>query len=240
MDPITTAILSWLTGEVGTAGVRIIGGLARGDRQQRALETIVARSVNTAVDEVVADSERADVREALLRELPQDADAVRPGDIFDLETAVSRVLGPRLGLLQEQGYRIDSTRLTNTLARLIRQGIQADADRGGPLAPLAEHIRHERLATASEAAAAASKAMAGDLRAIRRALVTAAKDRTIQDTGRERVGRPSRTCRVRWRSACIRQSAQEIPGCPCFRNTCRATMTRSCRQSWRQPTRQAG
>ena len=32
--------------------------------------------------------------------------------------------------------------------------------------------------------------MAGDLRAIRRALVTAAKDRTIQDTGRERVGRP--------------------------------------------------
>jgi hypothetical protein len=190
MDPITTAILSWLTGEAGTAGVRIIGSLARGDRQQRALETIVARSVDAAVDGVVADPERADVRDALLRELPQDTDAVRPGDILDLDTAVSRVLGPRLELLQEQGYRIDSTRLTNTLARLIRQGIQADADRGGPLAPLAEHIRHERVATASEATAAASEAMAGDLRAIRRTLMTAAKDRTIQDTGRERVGQP--------------------------------------------------
>jgi hypothetical protein len=190
VDPITTAILSWLTGEVGTAGVRIVGGLARGDRQQRALETIVASSVDAAVDGVVADRERADVREALLRELPQDTDAVRPGDILDLETAVSRVLGPRLELLQEQGYRIDFTRLTNTLARLIRQGIQADADRGGPLAPLAEHIRHERVATASEATAAATEAMAGDLRAIRRTFVTAAKDQTIQDTGREWVGRP--------------------------------------------------
>lgn len=124
MDPITAAILSWLTGEVGTAGVRIIGSLARGDRQQRALEMIVARSVDAAVDGVVADRERADVREALLRKLPQDTNAVGPGDILDLETAVSRVLGPRLELLQGQGYRIDSSRLTNTLARLIRQGIR--------------------------------------------------------------------------------------------------------------------
>ncbi len=127
------------------------------------------------------------MREALLRELPQDADTIAPSDILDLETAVSRVLGPRLELLQEQGYRLDSARLANTLARLIGQGIQADADRGGPLAPLAEHMRYERVATASEATASASQEAAGDLRAIRRLL---ANGPTAQITSREPLGRP--------------------------------------------------
>ena len=78
MDPITTAILSWLTGEVGTASVRIIGKLARGSRQQIALEAIVTRSVDTAVDAFIADRERGDVREVLLRDFRQDTDAVGP------------------------------------------------------------------------------------------------------------------------------------------------------------------
>ncbi len=190
MDPITTAILSWLTGEVGTAGVRMIGSVARRDRQQRALAAIVAKAVDVAVDEVVADHERADVREALLRELPQDADAVGPGDILDLEAAASRVLGPRFELLEEQGYHIDAARLAKVLTRLITQGIQADADRAGPLVPLAERIRHERVATASEATAAASEATVGELRAIHRTLTAVAKDPTVHDTGHERLGRP--------------------------------------------------
>lgn len=190
MDPITTAILSWLTGEVGTASVRIIGKLARGDRQQIALEAIVTRSVDTAVDALVADRERGDVREVLLRDFRQDTDAVGPGDILGLEAAVSRALGPRLELLQEQGFRLDPVRFTNTLAGLIREGIEADADRGGPLVPLAEHMRHERVATASEATAAASRAMADELQAIRRSLAPEAKDRTIHATGRGRLGRP--------------------------------------------------
>jgi hypothetical protein len=189
VDPITTAVLSWLTGEVGTAGVRIVGRLVRGDRQQRALEVVVARAVDIAVDEVVAERERADVREALLRELPQDAVAIAPGEILDLGTAVSRVLGPRLELLQEQGYRIDSGRLTSALAGLVGQGIQADADRGGPLAPLAEHMRYERVATASEATAVASQQMAGDMRAVRRLLTVGANGPAAQIAERERLGR---------------------------------------------------
>jgi hypothetical protein len=120
-----------------------------GDKQQAALQGIVSRAIDAAVDDIVAADECDDVRVALHRDGPDSA-VVRIGDIVTIRGAVTGALGQRLEILAEQGYTVNSDNLIGALAQHIVAGIEGDANRGGLLTPLAERLRHERLAGVGE------------------------------------------------------------------------------------------
>src|SRR5215470_11456597 len=145
VDPVTAALVGWLVGRVADTSVRKLDQLLRGDKQANALRTVVAEAVQAAVDEVVVPNDRAVVGEALRREGPDTA-GIDFRDVLALREAVQRVVAPRLSVLAGQGYRADAERLADAIAHRIEDGIQFDAARGGPLAPVAELLRHEELA----------------------------------------------------------------------------------------------
>lgn len=152
MDPVTTAVVGWATGQAGTMGLRGLNRFILGGKQQNALRAVVGEAISSTVEVVVDEGDRNVVREALLRESPDPAD-VRIKDILDLREAVLGQVGPRLEVLAEQGYVVYADRLAEVLAKRIGAGIQADAARGGALTPRAELLRHERVAAAGEEAA---------------------------------------------------------------------------------------
>jgi tetratricopeptide (TPR) repeat protein len=142
VDPVSAAVIGWLTGQALTAGQEKLVRLLGSDKQQNALRKIVRASIGPAVAEVVAEDDRALVEEALVREGPGRG---VPGtsEAVSLHGLVARLTGPRLAVLAEQGYLVDADRLSAVLARRIAAGIQADAARNGPLGPLAEWLRHQ-------------------------------------------------------------------------------------------------
>jgi tetratricopeptide (TPR) repeat protein len=164
MDPVTAAVISWAVNQVGSAGAHAVGRVL-GDKQQRALHTVVQRATNSAVEHVIAADDRAVVREGLLVEAPASPDITAEG-VLDLRRAVLRQVRPRLTALVEQGYKIDTDSLADEIARRITTGISADAARGGALAPLAKLLRDERLVAATETTARASEEIVAQLQAI--------------------------------------------------------------------------
>ena len=67
------------------------------------------------------------------------------------------MLSPRLAALAGQGYRADTDGLAAAITRKIGHGIQLNAARGGPLAPVADLLRHEQLAAAGDRTADAGE-----------------------------------------------------------------------------------
>jgi hypothetical protein len=157
VDPVTAALVGWLVGRVADTGARKLDQLLRGDKQANALRAVVAEAVQGAVDEVVAPGDRAVVRDALRREGP-DSRGIDVRDVLALREAVLRVVEPRVSVLADQGFRADADCLADAIAQRIEDGIQFDAARGGPLAPVADLLRHEELAgTGSRIADAAEE-----------------------------------------------------------------------------------
>ena len=138
------------------ASARKLDHLLRGDKQVNALRTVVAEAVQAAVDEVVVPGDRTVVTDALRREDP-DTPGIDLRDVLALREAVLPVVAPRLSVLADQGYRADVGRLADAIAQRIEDGIQFDAARGGPLAPVADLLRHEELAGTSNRIADAAE-----------------------------------------------------------------------------------
>lgn len=166
MEPIVSAGLGWLVSKTCDSIVRGLCHLLGGDKQQNALAAVVETAIASAVGNVVAPGQLDAVREALDRELP-DSEPIRIGDITDLRAAVLSQVGPRLQVLADQGLDIDSGRLIDEIAEEIVAGINADADRTGPLKPLAERLRHEDIAAGMEDLKAGVGEVATELRVIR-------------------------------------------------------------------------
>jgi tetratricopeptide (TPR) repeat protein len=168
VDPVTGAVVGWLVGQLGTAGRTRLGRLIGGDKQQKALRALVRDAIRSAVEE--AGGADGDVlREALLAESPDTdhdkvVDVVDVVGVVDLRTALGRLIRPKLAALAEQGYAFDADRLTDALFRQVTTGVQADAARDGPLAALAEFLRHERLAATGEQAVVELREIRSDLR----------------------------------------------------------------------------
>jgi AAA ATPase domain len=144
VDPVSTAVISWATGQLGVAGQRLVRRVFIGDRQRNALVRVVHEAIDSAVAEILPIDDQEIVREALKRESPDSAE-LRRGELTDLKGAVLEYVLPTLSVLDEQGYRIDVNRFSGTLASLISRGIQADAAQGGPLEPAAELLRFQLL-----------------------------------------------------------------------------------------------
>jgi tetratricopeptide (TPR) repeat protein len=142
MDPVSAAVISWLTGQAMTAGQDTLVRLLGGDKQQNALRKIIAASIGAAVAEVVAADDRNLVEEALLRPGPDTA-TPETGDIVSLRGLIWRLISPRLQVLAEQGYHVDVDRLSAVAAAAMAAGIQADAAHGGVLGPAAQWLRHQ-------------------------------------------------------------------------------------------------
>lgn len=149
MDPVSGAVIGWLASQAMSAGQAKLGRVLRGDPQQNALRKIVRAAIGPSVAQVVAGRDRAVVEEALLADGP-DTGVLETADALSLREAVVRLAGPRLVVLVQQGYGVDAGRLASVLEERITKGIQADAARGGPLGPVAELLRHERLAGTGE------------------------------------------------------------------------------------------
>ena len=64
-------------------------------------------------------------------------------DIVSLRDLVRRLISPRLEVLAEQGYHVDTDRLSVVVAARMAAGIQADAAHGGVLGPAAQWLRHQ-------------------------------------------------------------------------------------------------
>lgn len=123
MDPVSAAVISWLTGQAMTAGQDALVRLLGGDRQRNALRKIIVASIGPAVADVVDAGDRDLVEEALLRAGPDSA-MPAAGDIASLRGLVWRLITPRLEVLGEQGYHVDAERLSTVLAARIAAGIQ--------------------------------------------------------------------------------------------------------------------
>jgi len=145
VDPVTAALVGWLVGRVADVSARKLDHLLRGDKQVNALRAVVAEAIQAAVDEVVVPGDRTVVLDALRREGP-DTPGIDVRDVLALREAVRRVIAPRLSVLADQGYRADIDGLADAISQWIEDGIQFDAARGGPLAPVADLLRHEELA----------------------------------------------------------------------------------------------
>ena len=145
VDPVTAALVGWLVGRVADVSARKLDHLLRGDKQVNALRAVVAEAIQAAVDEVVVPGDRTVVLDALRREGP-DTPGIDVRDVLALREAVRRVIAPRLSVLADQGYRADVDGLADAISQWIEDGIQFDAARGGPLAPVADLLRHEELA----------------------------------------------------------------------------------------------
>jgi hypothetical protein len=173
VDPIITPLVAWLVNRALDASQRQVVRLLWGDKQQKALRRVVSVAVGTAVDEVVASDDRGIVEEALRRGGP-DPPEIGIGDVLALREAVQHLISPRLAVLADQSCRADADRLADAIARKIELGIQLDAARGGPLAPVADLLRHEqlaaggnRIADAAERGAAAGEEMVREIKEFR-------------------------------------------------------------------------
>jgi tetratricopeptide (TPR) repeat protein len=149
VDALLDAVIAWLTNQAMAAGKGKLIRLLRGDRQQSVLRKIVQVATDRAVAEVVSRDDRCVVKQALLLEGPGAA-GLEISDVLGLHEAVLRFILPSLMAVAERGYWADADQLAVVLAHRIEEGIQADAMRDGPLRPLAELLRYERLAEASE------------------------------------------------------------------------------------------
>ena len=152
MDPVSAAVLGWLTDQAATAGARGLKRLVLGDEVRNALRKVARAAVEATVREVVSPEQRDDVLDALLREGPDRSD-VQVAEAFDLPEAIMAHMSPRLTVLADQGYDVDDHRLTEVLCQRVMAGIRANAVRNGPLRPLEELLRGDRLSEAGEAAA---------------------------------------------------------------------------------------
>jgi hypothetical protein len=92
VDPITAAIVGWAISQAGTTGLDLLKRLVLGDKQQDALRKVVREAIAAAVDETLAADFRKIVRETLLRESPDTAEA-RVTDALDLPGAIRRSCG---------------------------------------------------------------------------------------------------------------------------------------------------
>ena len=95
------------------------------DDERSTLRRIVRTAINSAVDQVVDIGDQNAVRELLLS-ASADIGDMRAADVNDLPQMFLERLGPALTVLDEQGYEIQRTRLTDALFQHIVAGIQAD------------------------------------------------------------------------------------------------------------------
>jgi tetratricopeptide (TPR) repeat protein len=180
VDPVTGAVLGWLVGQAGTAGKAGLGKLILGDKQQNALRQIVREAVETATKDL---ADGVVLRAALLVDSPE-AKQTEVVEVLDLTPALAGQVRPIVKLLAEQGYVFEADPLIDVLARQVLARIQGDAARGGPLAPLAEVLRGERQALASEQAVAELRGISGGIdRLSRAAFADAAADRELDGGG---------------------------------------------------------
>ena len=149
MDPVTAALVAWLVDRAATGGQRMLARLLGGDKQAKALHSVVSEAIRAAVGEIAVSADREAVAEALRRK-SRGTQGVDIRDVLALREAVLRLISPRLAVLAEQGYRADADRLADAITQRIEDGIQLNAVRGGPLAPVADLLRHERLAGTGE------------------------------------------------------------------------------------------
>jgi tetratricopeptide (TPR) repeat protein len=183
VDPVSVALVGWFVQQAATAGERGLERLLRGDKQANALRAILTEAIEGAVDEVVVSDERAVVRDALRGE-GHDTAVIKIRDVLDLQDAVLRLISPRLATLADQGYQADVGRLAGAITQKIRDGIENNAARGGPLAPVADLLRYkqqaatgQRIADAGERTATASEEAARELKEILRTLREAESQR---------------------------------------------------------------
>ena len=66
LDPVSEAVISWLTNQAMTSGQRGLVRLLRGDTQQSALRKIAREAIERSVTEIVTEGDRCVVRDALL------------------------------------------------------------------------------------------------------------------------------------------------------------------------------
>lgn len=144
LDPVSSAVIAWLTGWAMTAGQSALGRMLGSDKQRRALSVVVQSAIDEALAEAVADDDRPVVKEALLSDEP-DTRQLAVGDVLNLRHAVLELVEPRLEVLAEQGYHVDADRLSMALVDRISAGIQIEAARNGQLGPVADLLRHQGL-----------------------------------------------------------------------------------------------
>ena len=140
------AVLGWAVGKVGTQGVRWARRKVGGEDVERALRGVVGRATERAV-EIAHMEERERLRLTLIEHQATGLDAA---SVISLRALISSWIEPLtkpVDALNGESYlsyqRIDPDRLVNVLEREIRDVIEADAVRGGPLWPVAERLRHD-------------------------------------------------------------------------------------------------
>ncbi|MQA85718.1 MAG: hypothetical protein GEV03_14120 [Streptosporangiales bacterium] len=140
------AVLGWAVGQAGTHGVRWAWRKAGGEDQERALRGVVGRAIERAA-EIAPMEAREQLRRVLIEHQTTGLDAA---SVISLRALISAWIEPLTkpidapndeSYLSDQG--IDPDRLVNVLEREIRDGIEADAIRRGPLSPIAERFRHD-------------------------------------------------------------------------------------------------
>ncbi|HEV2252303.1 MAG TPA: FxSxx-COOH system tetratricopeptide repeat protein [Streptosporangiaceae bacterium] len=144
MDPVTAALVGWLVDRAATGGQRVLARWLGSDKQAKALRPVVSKAMMAAVEEIDVPGDREAVAQALRREEPGTPE-IDIRDVPALRDAVWRLISPRLAVLTDRGYRVDADRLADAITQKIGLGIQLDAVRGGPLAPVADLLRHEEL-----------------------------------------------------------------------------------------------
>ena len=156
MDPVIAALVGWLVDQAATTSQRMLTRWLWGDKQANALRTVVSEAIQAAIDEMDVPADREAIGQALRREVPGTPE-IDISDVLALRDAVRRLLSPRLAALAGQGYRADTDGLAAAITRKIGHGIQLNAARGGPLAPVADLLRHEQLAAAGDRTADAGE-----------------------------------------------------------------------------------
>jgi hypothetical protein len=156
VDPVTAALVGWLVNRVATAGQRVLARWLGGDKQAKALRPVVSKAIQAAVEEIDVPGDREAVVGVLRREGPGIPE-IDISDVLALREAVLRLISPRLAGLAEQGYQVDADRLADAITQRMESGIQFDAARGGPLAPVAELLPHGQLAGAGNRVAEAAE-----------------------------------------------------------------------------------
>lgn len=151
MDPVTTALITWATGQSAAAGQRALVQTWKGDPPSRELAKLAHQAIATCVNAVVPPSDADAVTEALLREYGASTE-LRVSDGLDLRHAILAVLGPQFEVLSEQQFDIDVDRLADCLTAKITAGVMQDAARNGVLKPLAEALRADQAAKVQERA----------------------------------------------------------------------------------------
>ena len=149
LDPISTALITWVTTQVATAGQRAIGRAWKGDAQSKELVRLARQSVASCVKDAVAPFAGEAVTGALL--LDYDGTTDLPlSEYPDLQHAILAALEQRLEVLNEQGFDVDARRLVYCLEAKIRAGIIANGARNGVLKTVAELLYADRTIKAQE------------------------------------------------------------------------------------------